>query len=204
MRFLIYLVLIVSAMLISGLYGALHDQISFTISSEYFTKFKYIQFGFVDSALPDRVKAANIGFLATWWMGIPIGLFVGSFGFLHRSSKAMFVHSVSAFGVVALVALLVGLGGLFYGWFFASHQVSDYRGWFIPPELVKPRNFLAVGHMHNFSYLGGVVGLCAGILFQFIVRKPEPDSDQSIGVSSAEIFTLPVPELKSSARKLDE
>ncbi len=172
MRLLIYFVLIFCAMLIAGAYGAVHDQISFTVSTEYFTKFKYIQFGLEDSALPDRVKAAYIGFLASWWMGLPIGLFVGALGFLHQSPSAMFFRSLRSFGVVALVALLIGLGGLVYGWFFASHQVEDYQHlWFIPRDLEFPKNFLAVGYMHNFSYLGGAIGLFAGLIAQFVQRS---------------------------------
>lgn len=158
-------------MLIAGIYGALHDQISFTVSSEYFTKFKYIQFGLDGSMLPDRVKASIIGFLATWWMGIPIGLFVGAFGFLHKTGKTMFIRSVKAFGVTALIALLIGVCGLMYGWLFASHELSDYPRWFIPENLNANKNYISVGYMHNFSYLGGVIGLFAGIISQFIQRS---------------------------------
>jgi hypothetical protein len=172
MRIAVYIALIFSAMLIAGAYGALHDQISFTVSPEYFTKFKYYQFGLVSSPLTDRSKAALIGFLASWWMGLPIGVLVGAFGFLHHPARVMFYRSLRAFGIVALVALAVGLGGLAWGWFFASHNPSDFPGWFIPRGLEAPRNYLAVGHMHNFSYLGGLVGLLAGIVFQFLQRRP--------------------------------
>ncbi|MEZ5325729.1 MAG: hypothetical protein R3F19_11785 [Verrucomicrobiales bacterium] len=174
MRFLCYLSLLVCAMLISGAYGAIHDQISFTVSSEYFTKFKYQQFGFVGSPLPDRAKVAVIGFLASWWMGIPIGGLVGAFGFLHRPASAMFVKTLRALGIVAIVALLGGLGGLTYGWFFASHEVADYSGWFLPEDLVSARNFLSVGHMHNCSYLGGGIGLFVGIAMQCLQRSKHP------------------------------
>ncbi len=175
MRFLTWLALIACAMLIAGAYGALHDQISFSIAPEYFTRFKYSQFGLAGSALPDRAKAALIGFLATWWMGLPIGWVVGAFGFLHRPAGLMFRRSLRAFGVVVIVALAVGLGGLGYGWFFASHDPADYRDWFIPQDLEHPAHYLAVGYMHNFSYLGGIVGLVGGVISQFLQRKPQPE-----------------------------
>lgn len=180
MRFLAFIVLFFAAMIVAGLYGALHDQISYSVSAEYFTKFKYHQFGFTDIPLPDRAKAAAIGFLASWWMGIPIGLLVGAFGFIHRSAKVMLLSTLKAYGIVAVVALIVGLGGLSYGWFFASHQFEDYQGWYRPEGVLLQRNFLSVGHMHNFSYLGGLVGLLAGIVSQFIFRKnhrKQPASD---------------------------
>lgn len=180
MRYLVYIALVLCATVIAGAYGALHDQISFSVSSEYFTKFKYIQFGLLDSELPDRAKAAAIGYLATWWMGLPIGILVGAFGFLHRPARSMFSRSIRSFGIVAIVALLIGLGGLIYGWAFSSHQVADYRGWFIPEDLKKPRNFLAVGRMHNFSYLGGAIGLFFGIAYQFMQRT-RPTNTQNKG-----------------------
>ena len=171
MRFLVYLALLVLAPVIAGIYGALHDQISFSVSAEYFTKFKYHQFGLTDSPLPDRGKAALIGFLASWWMGLPIGLLVGAFGFLHRPARTMFTKSLKAFGVTALLALAVGLDGLLYGWFFASHDPAEYQRWFLPDGLEHPRHYLAVGHMHNFSYAGGVIGLLGGIFSQFQQRQ---------------------------------
>jgi hypothetical protein len=42
------LTVIVSALL-AGVYGIVHDQLTYSISHEYFTKFKYVQFGFEPS-----------------------------------------------------------------------------------------------------------------------------------------------------------
>lgn len=170
---MVFVVLLFLAMFIAGAYGALHDQISFTVSSEYFTKFKFHQFGFENSSMPDRTIVGAIGIAASWWMGFPIGLVVGGCGFVHSSPQRMFRNTMKAFLVVAAVALCVGLTGLVYGWFFASHDPSTYRGWFIPRNLDSPRRFLAVGYMHNFSYLGGVIGLIAGSVFQFRQRSKD-------------------------------
>lgn len=169
MRFLCFIALFFLGLLVAGLYGALHDQISFTISPEYFTEFKYRQFGLLNSDAPDRFKAAQIGFRATWWMGVPIGLAVGVFGFLHKPASRMFWVTVQAFAVVAVVALLVGLIGLGYGWLFASHSPMAYRGWYIPASVVDLRAYLSVGHMHNFGYIGGLIGMVFGVLYQFFV-----------------------------------
>src|SRR5713226_8829047 len=102
-RLLVYSLLVVLAVLVAGLYGIIHNQISYTVSPEYFTKFKFRQFGFVDMQLPERVRASMVGFLASWWMGIPIGLLVGAAGFMHRGPRRMFKVSLWSFGVVALV-----------------------------------------------------------------------------------------------------
>ena len=37
---------------LAGCYGALHDQISYTISPEYFTKVKFEQFRYADFGWP--------------------------------------------------------------------------------------------------------------------------------------------------------
>ena len=65
---------------IAGPYGALHDQISYIISPEYFTKMKFRQFSYADFGWPDRVFAAEVGFLATSWVGLFGGWFVARAG----------------------------------------------------------------------------------------------------------------------------
>jgi hypothetical protein len=55
--------------LIAGAYGIVHDQVTYTIAPEYFTKLKFHQFHYADFGLGNRIFAATIGFLATWWVG---------------------------------------------------------------------------------------------------------------------------------------
>ena len=73
-KILVYLVFIAVAIVAAGLYGVLHNQISYTVSPEYFTRFKFVQFGLTELELPERVRASMVGFQASWWMGIPIGM----------------------------------------------------------------------------------------------------------------------------------
>jgi hypothetical protein len=115
-RFLVFLLLILVAIVVSGLYGVVHDQISYTVSPEYYTKFKFIQFGLDQMNLPDRVRAGIVGFSATWWMGIPIGLMVGGTGFIHAGTGRMLKNSLLAYGVVLVAALLCGVAGLLDGY----------------------------------------------------------------------------------------
>lgn len=171
LRFLTFFGLGLAALLIAGIYGALHDQISYTVSNEYFTKFKHIQFGLADSPLPERVKVALTGFLATWWMGVPIGFFVGVFSFLHSSSALMWKRTLRAYGVVVLVTACSGLFGLAQGYLFAK-QDKD-RPVFGPwgHSIDQPVRYHAVGQMHNFGCLGGVLGIFAGVPFQFYQKR---------------------------------
>ena len=59
--------------LIAGLYGIVHDQVTFTLSADYFYRLKFVQFRFADFGLPVRVFVGIIGFLATWWVGLIAG-----------------------------------------------------------------------------------------------------------------------------------
>src|ERR1035438_1926964 len=61
---------------LAGLYGIVHDQVTYSISNEYFTRLKFSQFHYADFGLPPRVFVAEIGFLATWWVGFVAAWFI--------------------------------------------------------------------------------------------------------------------------------
>ena len=61
---------------IAGVYGVLHDQITYAISPEYFTHMKFKQFHYADVGLGDRVFVATIGFLAASCVGLIIAWFL--------------------------------------------------------------------------------------------------------------------------------
>jgi ABC-type antimicrobial peptide transport system permease subunit len=91
-KILVFLLIIVLAPLIGGIYGILHDQFTYTISPEYYTKFKFYQFGLAytgnEAIFPNpRVQVCIVGFRATWWMGLPIGIILGITGLFHKGHK---------------------------------------------------------------------------------------------------------------------
>ena len=170
-RFLTLLLIIALAPLIGGMYGVLHDQLTYTISPEYYTKFKFYQFGLTDvgkeAIFPNpRIAVSAVGFMATWWMGLPIGLILGLVGLIHKDNKQMFRVTMLAIIVTVIVAFATGLAGLAYGKLYLADKGVD---WWLPDNLIDTKNFIAVGSMHNFSYLGGLTGLIAGIIYS--VRK---------------------------------
>jgi hypothetical protein len=160
------------AVLASGLFGALHDQISYSVSNEYFTKFKFVQFGWLGTGLPERVRVAEIGFLASWWMGIPLGLFTGLAGFLHPDVDTMKRALWWSLMVIAATTLLFAVGGLLFAFATTGHlDLADYPLRFIPPDLREPRRFICAGTMHNFAYLGGAVSIPVAWVFHVVVRR---------------------------------
>jgi hypothetical protein len=172
-RILILLLIIGLGPLIGGLYGIIHDQLTYTISPEYYTKFKFYQFGLMDigneAIFPNpRLQVSTVGFMATWWMGLPIGLILGLVGLTIKDNRQMFRITLKAFVLTTIVAFITGLIGLAYGKvILANTGVS----WWLPDNLIDKKNFIAVGSMHNFSYLGGLIGLIAGIIYILRQRK---------------------------------
>lgn len=155
------------APIIGGFYGILHDQLTYTISPEYYTKFKFYQFGLMDfgneAIFPNpRIEVSVVGFMATWWMGLPIGLILGLIGLVHNDNKQMIRSTLKAIIVTVIVAFTTGLIGLAYGKMYLADTGVD---WWLPDNLIDMKNFIAVGSMHNFSYLGGLTGLIAGTIY---------------------------------------
>lgn len=109
-----------------------------------------------------RIEVSAVGFMATWWMGLPIGLILGLVGLIHTDNKKMFRITMRAIMVTIIVAFITGLVGLVYGKIYLADIGVN---WWLPDNLIDKRNFIAVGSMHNFSYLGGLTGLVAGIVF---------------------------------------
>jgi len=167
----VFFLLIFIAVILASLYGIIHNQISYTVSSEYFTKLKFIQFGLLDTAIAERVRASMVGFLASWWMGIPIGVLISAVGFIHKGYKRMFKISFRSMLVAIIFTMFFGLCGLVYGYFQTSSiNLNEYYGWRIPENIENIRRFLCAGYMHNSAYLGGVLSIFIAWTFHLIVR----------------------------------
>jgi hypothetical protein len=165
--------------LAAGLFGIIHDQISYSVSNEYFA---FIQFRLLDMNLPDRFRAGVVGFLASWWMGIPLGILCGLAGFIQRSPSFMRRALIWSLPLIVAFTLAIALAGLAYGWCrTGTIDLPSYRGWFIPADINELRRFLCAGYMHNAAYLGGGLSVPATWLFHLIFRarnskQPIPDA----------------------------
>ena len=170
-KFLTLILIIITASLIGSIYGAIHDQLTYTISPEYYTKFKFIQFKLAEES-PEahppnpRLWVAIVGALATWWMGALIGFILGLVGLTHTNWKTMFRVTLRAFTITMSAAFTIGIFGLIYGHLFlANDPVESFSNWFIPDNIIDFKSFVTVGSMHNFSYAGGIIGLILGIFY---------------------------------------
>ena len=167
--------------IIGGLYGILNDQLTYTISPEFYTKLKFYQFGLMEIGNEPifrnpRIEVAEVGFMATWWIGLPIGLILGFVGLIHEDSKEMLRVTLRAIVVTAIVAFASGLVGLAYGKFHLA--MRGVSGW-LPDNLIDKENFIAVGSMHDFSYFGGLIGVIIGAIYS--VRQKRDDATTDMG-----------------------
>jgi len=162
------------SMLLAGIFGALNDQISYTVSAEYYTRFKFLQFGLLDEALPERLRAAMVGFLASWWMGLPLGVLAGSAGFIHGTAAQMRRALRWSLLLIFCFAMLCALAGLLYGYLQTDQiEVAAYPNWFIPAQLKHLRSYLCAGYMHNAAYLGGLCSIPVAWIFHLGFRHWE-------------------------------
>ena len=150
---------------IAGLYGMLHDQITYSISPEYFTRLKFLQFHYADFGLPRRLFVSEIGFLATWWVGLIAGWFLSRVAvpaFPGKKARAALLRGLAIMLAGAFSAALVG--------FFLGRRLgpdSDLSAWegFVTTHgVVDLPSFVRVAYIHNASYLGGLVGFIVALL----------------------------------------
>ena len=169
-----FLFVVICTIVIASCYGILHDQVTYSISHEYYTKFKFIQFGLTEEGIPvdtPRTAAIIVGIMATWWMGMFIGiLFAGILLFFKTKTNIYGIYFravVLTFGIT----VLSGIAGYIYA---KTELVHTGVAWYLPAELVDRDSFICVGSIHNFSYIGGVLGCMAGTLY-ILIRKRTVD-----------------------------
>jgi hypothetical protein len=162
-----FILILVLGPLIAATYGIIHDQLTFTISPEYYTDYKFYQFGLVDNvnSVPSnpRLLAVLVGIMATWWVGLFIAVVLASVGLIHKTGKQMFKVTIKAFLLTMVIAFIVGLLGLIYG--AVSFEPMYDSPWVPQYAIEMSRDYEMVGSMHNFSYLGGLIGLITGIIY---------------------------------------
>jgi hypothetical protein len=156
---------------VAGLYGVVHDQITFTLSPEYFTKLKFDQFSYLDFGWPDRVLVAEIGFVATWWVGLLAGWVLGRIGVVGDAPPIPKKTVWMAFLILIGFVFAAGILGYGYGTltFETSPQLWKEWNWFYGVEDLAA--FARVGYIHLFGYLGALAGLIMSALWLSRLRR---------------------------------
>jgi hypothetical protein len=168
--------------LIAGCYGVIHDQITYSISEEYFAKMKFEQFGYADFGFPVRIFVGEIGFLATWWVGFFAGWFLARIAFPVWPAHLAFRKSVSAFSIILISALVAGIIAYVLG---INHS-GDYSFWLPLCEELGISDvpaFVRVAYIHNASYIGGLLGLILAIVYLLRQKSWQLRADETSAIS---------------------
>lgn len=160
-RLAVAVLLFAAACVLAGTYGMLHNQVSYTVAPEYFTKFKFDQFR-TPPALPDRVAAAIVGWRASFGVGGLVALFVVPAAYAAGDVRSLIRLSLRGFAITLAVAAAIGLLALAVSFVMVREDnvpaiVERYGN-----IMDDPVAFWRAGTMHNFSYLGGAIGSCIG------------------------------------------
>lgn len=136
-------------------YGILHDQVTAHLCVEYFS----IAHPPVVSTQSPFLLAIVWGVLATWWVGLPLGLLLAAaarLGPRHRLRLADLRPSI--LGLMAVMALCAAAAGAWGAWSVASGQSPVPGGWgaVLPPDIHVA--FSAAAWAHMASYASGIVG----------------------------------------------
>ena len=172
---IILVALIASA--IAGIYGVINDQITFTISSEYYTKYRFLQYNLVqvegDSRIiHPRVLVVLIAFLSTWWFPLISGLIIIIFNLIQNTWKMLLKTSVLAMLISILITVFSAIIGFILGSLIISKLPKYYfADWcFIPDKLNDYENYITAGTMDVFNSFGGFLGLIVAIFYSYKKR----------------------------------
>ena len=150
--------------LIGGAYGIIHDQVTYAISPEYFTKLKFPQFQYADFGLGDSVFVSTIGFLATWWVGLIGAWFLARRLIPNQPRDTAYRQICAGIIVIFLFGLSFGVCGYALGlWRGPTADYSSWNAAFHRFHVSDKWAFVRVGYIHNAGYIGGLLGLIVAL-----------------------------------------
>lgn len=149
---------------IAGIYGTVHDQVSFALAPEYFTCLKFEQFAYADFGWPRRVFASVVGFLATWWVGLIVGWFLARAGLAALPPLERRRRVARALTIVFSVTVASGCLGILLGGLAARGDLSRWSDFERQLRLTDLRRFVVVAYLHWAGYLGAALGLIAALI----------------------------------------
>ena len=169
-KFAVFVLLCFCAMFAAALFGAVHNQISFTVGASYFYDVKFAQFEIHPSA-QNRIGASIVGALASWWMGLFMGMPAFLFGlFTQPGRRRYFYAGMKAIMVAISVTAICSFVGLAFAHIADINTLVSYL-----PSLdafSNPEGFVRAAILHDASYFGGLIGACAALYVMWRERTP--------------------------------
>jgi hypothetical protein len=148
------------------LYGVVHDQITVRVCLEYFTIGHPPVFPTQDPTL----LALGWGVIATWWVGLPLGILLAVVS--RQGSQIKLVVSqlirplfvlLACMGIAAMIAGTLGA-------YFARNGGASVNEFILIPEQARV-GFIAALWSHTASYASGIIGGLALVVWAARQRR---------------------------------
>ncbi len=168
------------AILSAALYGVVNDQITLTLSPEYFTVFKRSEFYPLLQALgledaPVRIEALVVGTAATWWFGGILGIVLTIAAYAGRSQRLSTRGYWGAIGVVMCMTAVVSVTSGLIAYLVEPWVNPSVTEWPFLDGIQAIRPAFAVGGWHDGAYVGalaGTVWACLRVRRQRLTSPP--------------------------------
>lgn len=162
------LAIVVMSIVAAIFYGILHDQVTARVCVEYFT----IGHPKIIESQSPTVLAFAWGVVATWWVGLPLGVALAVAARAGRRPKRSVASLVRPIGILlAVMYLCAAIAGVI-GYVLASRGVVHLVGSLATDvPATKHAAFLADGFAHTASYATGLIGGLIVVAFVFSSRR---------------------------------
>ncbi len=168
-----FFVIVVQGVLAAVLYGIVHDQVTIRICPEYFT----IAHPHILNTQSLTLLALAWGVIATWWVGLPLGIMIGLAARVGGLPKIE--PRLAWRWMMCLLVVMGGLAMIVGGTVWALElggKLSEHSVWLA--ERIEQRmhdRFVAAYSMHLSSYaigsFGGVVLAVRAIVWRYHAAK---------------------------------
>ena len=143
------------ACLLAAALGALQNQLTYPVSPSWFHDWKFSQFD-IPPALHGRVGASLVGLLATWWLGLILGLVLLIPCLFQPTARRMFSAFLKAALFVLAATLMAEIAAALWG--LARINSETAPGWtrvFDDPA--------AAARVQFINFIGYLAAACATI-----------------------------------------
>ncbi len=146
-------------------YGTFHDLITWSISNEYYTVVKFIQFSWADLNLRPQYFAAEIGFIAGGAVGLGAGWIMGRVLATKVPYRMALRVAIGACAISFLLALLFAVIGNYVGIAYSSNLGNSVWSEMATELQIRDLpSFVRVAFIHYGSYLGALLGILGSLI----------------------------------------
>ena len=167
---------LLSCVAIAIVYGGLNDQVTTTISWEYFAYGKGVAEVLPANEPPNswafRWEAAKVGMKATWTAGLIVGVAIliannPSKRYPSLPYRRLYPFAFLVFGVTAVMSFCLAMAG----YLGAFQSFNPEFGEMVAADQWRPYRFMAVFGEHLGGYVGGVIGTVIAVILIIRQRK---------------------------------